>query len=103
MCDAPCSGSGSWRRAAEGKWTLTEARLAELTTVQDAILDQAAALLAAKGTLAYATCSVFRCENEDRVAAFLDRHQGWKCTYQRRFDIGPEGDGFFTAHLKRES
>jgi len=103
LCDAPCSGSGSWRRAAEGKWTLTEARLAELTTVQDAILDQAAALLTAKGTLAYATCSVFRCENEDRVAAFLNRHQGWKCTYQRRFDIGPEGDGFFAAHLKRES
>ena len=102
LCDAPCSGSGAWRRAAEGKWTLTEARLSELTELQDAILDQAATLLAAGGTLAYATCSVFRCENEDRIAAFLTRHPGWNCCYQRRFDIGPAGDGFFTAHLMRD-
>lgn len=102
LCDAPCSGSGAWRRAAEGKWTLTPVRLAELTDLQDKILDDAAALLSPSGTLAYATCSVFRDENEDRIAAFLNRHSGWRCVQQHRYEIGPQGDGFFTAHLIRD-
>lgn len=100
LCDAPCSGSGAWRRAAEGKWTLTQTRLEELTTVQDRILDEAAALLAPGGVLAFATCSVLQCENEDRVNAFLERHSGWTCSLQHRFEIDSDGDGFFTAHLK---
>ena len=102
LCDAPCSGSGAWRRAPEGKWSLTPARLAELTTIQDAILDRAAGLLTPGGTLVYATCSVLAAENEERVAAFLDRHTGWKTSLTRRFDVSPHGDGFFTAHLTQE-
>ena len=101
LCDAPCSGAGAWRRAAEGKWTLTPDRLAALGGVQDAILDQAMGLVAPGGTLAYATCSVLRIENEDRVAAFLQRHPGWHCTFERRFPVDDQGDGFYTAHLKR--
>lgn len=101
LCDAPCSGSGAWRRAAEGKWTLTPLRLAELASIQDDILDQAAELVRAGGTLAYATCSVLREENEDRVAAFLARHPDWTCQLQRRFAVDDNGDGFFTAHLTR--
>ena len=103
LCDAPCSGSGAWRRAPEGKWLLTEGRLAALNETQDAILDRARGLLAPGGTLAYATCSVLAGENEDRIAAFLARHPGWHCVFQRRFDAGPDGDGFFSAHLKRVS
>lgn len=102
LCDAPCSGSGAWRRAPEGKWTLTAERLAALIDLQDDILDRAASLTAPGGTLAYATCSVFRVENEDRTAAFIARHPGWRCTFERRFDVGPEGDGFYTAHLMRD-
>lgn len=102
LCDAPCSGSGAWRRAAEGKWTLTAARLAELTAIQDGILDSAAELLGESGTLAYATCSVLTAENEDRVAAFLERHPGWSCSLQQRYAVGPTGDGFFAAHLRRD-
>lgn len=102
LCDAPCSGSGAWRRAAEGKWTLTAARLAELTVIQDSILDSAAALLDENGTLAYATCSVLTAENENRVAAFLERHPGWSCSLQQRYAVGPTGDGFFAAHLRRD-
>jgi len=101
LCDAPCSGSGAWRRSAEGKWTLTAARLSELTQLQDQILESAAQLVAPEGTLAFATCSVLRSENEDRVAAFLDRHTDWQAGYTRRFDVGDQGDGFFTCHLKR--
>lgn len=102
LCDAPCSGSGAWRRAAEGKWTLTAARLSELTDLQDRILDNAAKLLSEQGTLAYATCSVLTVENEDRIAAFLARHSGWKCTYHHRYPVGAGGDGFFSAHLMRD-
>ena len=102
LCDAPCSGSGAWRRAAEGKWTLTPERLGELTGIQDQILDAAAALTADGGVLAYATCSLLRAENEERVSAFLDRHTGWRLATSRRFDVTDAGDGFFVAQLTRE-
>jgi 16S rRNA (cytosine967-C5)-methyltransferase len=102
LCDAPCSGSGAWRRAAEGKWTLSADQLARLNQTQDDILDKAAALTSSGGLLAYATCSVLRAENEDRVEAFLARHPRWSMTYSRRFDLGPDGDGFYTAHLTQD-
>lgn len=101
LCDAPCSGSGAWRRAAEGKWTLTPDRLTALMQIQDDILDKAAELTGLKGTLAYATCSIFKSENEDRVDAFLARHPEWQVTFSRRYAVDDHGDGFFTAHLTR--
>lgn len=101
LCDAPCSGSGAWRRAAEGKWILTPDRLQSLTQIQDDILDKAAALTAPNGILAYATCSVFKSENEDRVDAFLARKPGWQTVFSHRYAVDDHGDGFFTAHLTR--
>ncbi|MGJ5619232.1 RsmB/NOP family class I SAM-dependent RNA methyltransferase [Sulfitobacter sp. MF3-043] len=101
LCDAPCSGSGAWRRAAEGKWTLTPDRLQSLTQIQDDILDKAATLTALYGILAYATCSVFKSENEDRVDAFLARNPGWQTVFSHRYAVDDHGDGFFTAHLTR--
>jgi 16S rRNA (cytosine967-C5)-methyltransferase len=102
LCDAPCSGSGAWRRSPEGKWTLSATRLEELTQIQDSILDAAIALTAPKGRLVYATCSVLACENEDRIDAFLKRHSDWSVGFQKRFDADEDGDGFFTAHLMRD-
>ena len=102
LCDAPCSGSGAWRRAAEGKWTLTPERLTELTAIQDQILDTAAGLTARDGVLAYATCSLFREENEARVEAFLARNPEWKVARMDRYDVTPDGDGFFSTQLTRE-
>lgn len=102
LCDVPCSGSGTWRRAPEAKWALTPERLEELAALQDEILDRAAALLAPGGLLAYATCSLLREENEDRIEAFLARHPDWQQVHAARFTPGPEGDGFFTAHLTRK-
>ncbi|HVV26428.1 MAG TPA: RsmB/NOP family class I SAM-dependent RNA methyltransferase [Rhizomicrobium sp.] len=72
--DAPCSGTGTWRRQPELRWRLTPGRLAELTAIQDRLLDQAAALVRPGGRLVYATCSVLPVENQDRVAAALARH-----------------------------
>ena len=99
LVDAPCSGSGSWRRAPEAKWRLTPERLKELTAIQDDILDTTAPMTDVGGILAYATCSILHVENEARVQAFLDRHPGWTCIFQKSFAVSADGDGFFTAHL----
>ena len=100
LCDAPCSGSGAWRRSPDAKWRLTPERLAELTALQHAILAAAAPLVAPGGRLVYATCSLLACENEDTVAAFLDAHPGWRCRFRRRISPLDGGDGFFAAHLE---
>lgn len=75
--DAPCSGTGTWRRQPELRWRLTPGRLAELMALQDRLLDQAAALVRPGGRLVYATCSVLGCENQDRMAAFAARNPGF--------------------------
>lgn len=99
LADAPCSGSGSWRRDPQGKWALTPDRLAQTLMVQDAILDRLAPMVAPGGVLAYATCSVLRAENEDRIAAFVSRTPGWQVHSQQRFTPLTGGDGFFLAQL----
>jgi len=99
LVDAPCSGSGSWRRAPEAKWQLTPEKLAQTLAVQDEILDHAATLVQQGGTLVYATCSVLTEENTQRVADFVHRHPTWHCVWQKTFDVSALGDGFYTAHL----
>lgn len=101
LADVPCSGSGSWRRDPEGKWELTEARLAELCALQADILDRAARLAAPGGIIAYATCSMLREENEDQVQAFLSHCPGWRLLAAHRFSPLQGGDGFGVALLKR--
>lgn len=99
VVDAPCSGSGTWRRTPEAKWRLTPARLAELVNLQSQVLDAAAAHVAPGGALAYMTCSVLCAENEDRVAAMAAR--GWVVQDQRRFQpTEGGGDGFFLAVMQ---
>jgi 16S rRNA (cytosine967-C5)-methyltransferase len=101
LADAPCSGSGSWRRDPAGKWALTPARLAQLTNVQAQVLDAAAPFVAAHGTLAYATCSLLMRENQGAIDAFLMRQKGWQQTAQHHWTPLSGGDGFFLALLKR--
>ncbi len=117
LLDAPCSGSGTWRRQPELKWRLTPASLAERVSLQDRLLDQAAACVRAGGHLIYATCSVLPCENEDRAAAFLARRpdfrlrpasQAWQGAaipgLERFFQASPGAtgtDGFFAAIFLR--
>ncbi len=72
--DAPCTGSGTWRRHPDAKWRLSEDQLGKRIVEQDTVLDQAAPLVKVGGRLVYVTCSVFAEENEDRVAAFLVRN-----------------------------
>ncbi len=106
FCDAPCSGSGAWRRTPGAKWTLSAARRRDLARLQSGILDAASALVAETGRLGYATCSFFRDENEARIEAFLAANSGWHVLRQQRFSPldcgGAGGDGFFVAILQRE-
>ena len=103
LCDVPCSGSGSWRRKPEAKWALNPDRLAELTALQGAILDQAAPLTKIGGTLAYVTCSLFEVENRARVDAFLSDHKSWQLVKDHAFLPLQGGDGFYLSLLTRVS
>lgn len=102
FCDAPCSGSGTWRRTPDAKWRFSPERLSELNSVQDQILDETAKLVAPRGVLAYATCSLLRSENQNRIDAFLARHPNWECTFSKNWDLTSGGDGFFVAHLTQD-
>ena len=102
LVDAPCSGTGAWRRAPEARWRLTAARLVELAAVQGAILDAAAAALAPGGALVYATCSMLRAENEDVVTAFAGR-SGMEVVRARNLTPLDGADGFHVSILRRPS
>jgi len=78
LADVPCSGSGAWRRAPAQKWRLTPERLAELITLQQKIMNQAASLVLPGGRLIYATCSVLPDENENQISWFLEQHLDFK-------------------------
>ena len=101
LADAPCSGSGSWRRDPVWKWALTPARLGQLVAVQAQVMDAAAALTAPHGVFAYATCSLLACENQAQAAAFLQRNTGWQQTLQHHWNPLSGGDGFFLALFAR--
>lgn len=113
LVDAPCSGTGTWRRNPEARWRLTQARLDRLVGEQARILDFAAPLLAPGGLLVYATCALTDREGRGQVDAFLRRHDGWSA---EPIDLpvgrahgegllltpGHDGsDGFFFARLRR--
>jgi 16S rRNA (cytosine967-C5)-methyltransferase len=76
--DAPCSGSGTWRRHPEGAWRLTPESVARLAALQGEILSRAAMLVKPGGRLAYATCSVFGAENDAVVSAFAAAHPAFR-------------------------
>jgi 16S rRNA (cytosine967-C5)-methyltransferase len=101
LCDVPCSGSGAWRRAPEGKWRLTPEALDGLRATQSDILRRCAGLVAPGGTLAYATCSVLAEENAAQIAGFCAAHADWQAGATRQFLPQDGGDGFYVALLSR--
>ena len=74
MIDAPCTGSGAWRRNPDAKWRIRLGALEQRIKDQDDTLEKALRFVKPGGRIVYVTCSVLRPENEDRVAAFLERH-----------------------------
>jgi len=101
VAEAPCSGSGSGRRARAGKWALTEARLKQLSEIQSSILAKLPALIAPTGVLAYATCSVLDDENGTVVDSFLASNPEWTEQFRKTWLVSHDTDGFFTTHLTR--
>lgn len=75
--DAPCTGTGTWRRRPDSKWRLKPAALETRIAEQREILAQASAYVKPGGRFVYATCSFLMEEDEDRVAEFLDAHAGF--------------------------
>jgi 16S rRNA (cytosine967-C5)-methyltransferase len=101
LADAPCSGSGSWRRAPAGKWQLTPARFEELLETQLQVIEKASQFTCADGAFAYATCSSLSAENSGRVNAFLDKNSGWELGFSQAWTVLDGADGFFVALLSR--
>lgn len=99
MVDAPCSGSGAWRRDPAQKWNFRPDDLDRLAEVQTHVLERALSVLRPGGRIAYATCSLLACENEDRVAGFLARHPGCAKGTERRWMPGEPGDGFYFCEI----
>lgn len=125
LIDAPCSGSGAWRRNPDSKWRLTEKQLETRLADQKAVLARGAPLVKPGGRLLYITCSVLPEENDDQTAAFLEAHPDFELVPYRtqwRGAIGTEPpasagmsegtllltphshatDGFFMAVLKKK-
>ncbi|WP_106639303.1 RsmB/NOP family class I SAM-dependent RNA methyltransferase [Allosphingosinicella vermicomposti] len=113
LIDAPCSGTGTWRRNPETRWRLTEKRLAQLTAVQSHLLDIGAGLVKPGGRLVYAVCSLLAAEGRDQASAFVSRHSAFlpekaPLTAGRAagdgliLTPGHDGtDGFFVARWRR--
>ena len=106
LADAPCSGSGSWRRAPQGKWLLDAQRLSSLCQIQSEILTKLSELTHRKAgntaEIAYATCSVLVEENHEQVAQFVLKHPSYDCVEERQFMPLDGGDGFYVARLRRK-
>jgi len=113
--DAPCTGSGTWRRHPDTKWRLSPEQLARRIEEQDTVLAGAAPFVKPGGRLIYVTCSLLAEENEDRIAAFLadaPEFQTIPATGPADAFLTPQGclrltprtagtDGFFVAVLRR--
>jgi 16S rRNA (cytosine967-C5)-methyltransferase len=118
LVDAPCTGSGTWRRNPAARLRLSPVELARLLSEQAAIIERAAGLVRNGGRLVYATCSLLTEENEAQVSAFLARHPEFAALPTERawsaptpvpcpgpyLDLTPRRhgtDGFFAAVLER--
>lgn len=78
LVDAPCSGTGTWRRNPEARWRLTPASLDRVAATQAHVLDLASALLRPGGRLVYVVCSLLDEEGAEQFDAFLTRHPGFE-------------------------
>jgi 16S rRNA (cytosine967-C5)-methyltransferase len=128
VVDAPCTGSGAWRRNPDAKWRVRPGALGQRTAEQVAVLDRAAALAKPGGRIAYITCSLLDAENGAQVRAFLARHQEFSVVppaevtaalgeraflFRRAVVLSDEGllmtprrtdtDGFYVAVLSRQA
>lgn len=103
LTDAPCSGTGTWRRNPDLKWRSSLDGLTEIISTQKDILQKAATLVKPGGILAYATCSMLAEENEKQIEWFLNHHEDFSLDKQVQFTpYQHQTDGFFLATMKKK-
>jgi 16S rRNA (cytosine967-C5)-methyltransferase len=113
LVDAPCSGSGTWRRNPEGRWRLTPERLDRVVQLQQRLLDISAELVKPGGRLVYAVCSLLSREGAGQIDRFLQHRSSWISDDPAIAGGRSDGagrlltpghdrtDGFFVARLRR--
>ncbi len=122
ILDAPCSGSGTWRRSPDAKYRLNKQKLEEICQTQAELLEFGATHTNLNGRLIYMTCSVFKEENEQQITAFLAKHPEFEALNHQHlwqdvldlpffpFDnkqwlkltpLNTKTDGFFFSALKK--
>ena len=117
LIDAPCSGTGVFRKFPEGRWITTQEDITRYATMQIGLLKNAASILAPGGAMVYSTCSVLKGENENIIAQFLKETPEFEVTVPETFKlkdvIGEDNflrtypglkylDNIFAAHLTRK-
>lgn len=119
LVDAPCSGTGTWRRNPDSRWRALGPGLDALLPLQAGILDSACRLVRPGGRLVYATCSLLPEENEKQIERFLDNHTDFKLVpirdaaaaleklpgigdYLALSPAAHDTDGFFAAVMEKE-
>ncbi|MBI37012.1 MAG: rRNA cytosine-C5-methylase [Alphaproteobacteria bacterium] len=85
LIDAPCTGSGAWRRNPEVRWQLTPDKLRKYRETQEQLLHDGSRLVRSGGWLIYATCSLFLEENEEQVDVFLKNHKNFRLVTAKEF------------------
>lgn len=119
LVDAPCSGTGTWRRNPDARWRAEDMGLDALIALQAEILDSAARLVKSGGRLVYATCSLLSEENEAQIEAFVAAHPDFQVVplaeaapqitdsaqadYLSLTPARHDTDGFFAAVLRRDA
>jgi len=111
LVDAPCTGTGTWRRNPEARWRLSPAAIARYARTQAQVLDLAVPLVRPGGRITFITCSLLDAEGADAIGAFLARHRDWQAVPVEAPIGRPRGagwrltpghddtDGFFFANL----
>ena len=112
LIDAPCTGTGTWRRNPEARWRLTEAELKRITAIQARLFDLATTLVRPGGRIVFVTCSLLDEEGAKQLEAFLARHPDWRAEPLSLPAGRPHGggvrlspahdgtDGFFVASVR---
>ena len=102
VVDAPCSGSGTWRRNPDGRLKLTQKQLSSLLKKQANILEKAQHFVKVGGKLHYMTCSLIQDENQYQMRAFLRKHPNFKLRHHHQWTPATtHTDGFFLATFQK--
>ena len=102
VVDAPCSGTGTWRRIPDMRWKLQEKQLKNIVNLQNEILNRAEKFVKPGHYLSYITCSLTRDENEEQIEHFLSQHPNYVILKQKRYSPWRTGtDGFFLCLMQK--